>query len=245
MRILVKLLRILWIPEYRGTFLRTRVAASAEHDYVLGGLTVDTVVDIGANRGQFALCARRLFPKARIFSFEPLRIPAAVYRRVFVKDPSVRLFNLAISSESGNASMHVSRWDGSSSLLPIAAAQHEHFPFTEESGRETVATAPLAECLGEAEITGAALLKIDVQGFELDVLKGCESLLSRFKYVYVEASFIELYVGQALAGEVVAHLLSRNFALIGVANLSTGASKRPIQADFLFMRRDPAKDREE
>ena len=138
--------------------------------------------------------------------------------------------------------MHVSHWDGSSSLLPIAAAQNEHFPFTQETGRETVATAPLAGCLGEAEITGTALLKVDVQGFELVALKGCESLLSRFKYVYVEASFIELYVGQALAGEVVAYLLSKNFELIGVANLSTGASKRPIQADFLFMRRDPVED---
>ena|ERR1022692_499458 len=204
MHILVKLLRICWIPEYRDSFLRTRVAASTEHDHVLSGLPVETVVDIGANRGQFAWCARRLFPKARIFSFEPLQIPAAVYRRVFVKDPNVRLFNVAIASESGTASMHVSRWDDSSSLLPIAAAQNEHFPFTQESGRETVATARLADCLGAAEITGTALLKIDVQGFELVALKGCEPLMSRFKYVCAEASFIELYVGQALAGEVVA-----------------------------------------
>jgi FkbM family methyltransferase len=238
MHILVKLLRILWIPEYRGTFLRTRVAASTEHDHVLGGLTVDTIVDIGANRGQFALCARKLFPHAQIFSFEPLQAPAAVFRGVFFGDPNVRLFNVAIASESGTASMHVSRWDGSSSLLPIAAAQNEHFPFTAESGRETVATARLGDCLGEAETTGTALLKIDVQGFELVALKGCESLLPRFKYVYVEASFIELYVGQALAGEVVAYLLSKNFELICVANLSTGTSTRPIQADFLFMRRD-------
>src|SRR5208283_3782771 len=113
MHILVKLLRILWIPEYRATFLRTRVAASTEHDHVLGALTADTIVDLGANRGQFALCARRLFPKARIFSFEPLHAPAAVFRRVFVADPNVRLFNVAIAGESGTASMHVSRWDGS------------------------------------------------------------------------------------------------------------------------------------
>ena len=242
MHILVKLLRTFWISEYRRTFLVTGVAASTEHDHVLGGLAVDTVVDIGANRGQFALCARGLFPKARIFSFEPLRAPAAVYRRVFIKDPNVRLFNVAIASGSGTASMHVSRWDGSSSLLPISAAQNENFRFTEESGRETVATARLADCLGATDITGTALLKIDVQGFELDAIKGCEPLLSRFKYVYAEASFIELYVGQALAGEVVAHLRSKNFELICVANLSTGASKRPIQADFLFMRRDPVED---
>lgn len=244
MHILVKLLRIFWIPEYRGSFVRTGVAASTEHDHVLGGLAADTIVDIGANRGQFALCARRLFPNARIFSFEPLQIPAAVYRKVFHKDANVRLFNVAIACESGTTLMHVSRWDGSSSLLPIAAAQSENFPFTEVSRRETVATARLADCLGEADIRGTALLKLDVQGFELVALKACEPLLPRFKYVYAEASFIELYVGQALAGEVVAYLLSKNFDLVCVANLATGASNRPIQADFLFMRRDPVKDPE-
>src|SRR5271166_5104114 len=222
MHTLVKLLRVFWIPEYRRSFLRTLVAASTEHDHVLGGLTVETIVDIGANRGQFALCARRQFPKARILSFEPQQIPAAVYRRVFIKDANARLFNLAISSQSGTASMNISRRDGSSSLLPMAAAQRDNFPFTEELGRETVVTAPLAACVCDADITGTALLKLDVRGFELVALKGCEPLLPRFKYVYAEASFIELYVGQALAGEVVAYLLSKNFELIGIANLSMG-----------------------
>jgi FkbM family methyltransferase len=234
LHILVKLFRVLRIPQYRAAFLRTRVVASTEHDDILAGLALDTIVDIGANRGQFALCARRLFPKARIFSFEPLQKPAAVYRRVFMHDRNTRLFNTAVSPESGTASMHVSRRDSSSSILPIAPSQSEHFPFTGESGRETVATAPLAVCIPAHEISGTALLKIDVQGFELAVLQGCEPLLDRFQYVYVEASFVELYIGQALANEVVAHLLSRNFRLICVANLSTGASMRPIQADFLF-----------
>ncbi len=234
LHILVKLLRVLWTAQYRAVFLRNRVAAAAEHDDILGGLALDTVVDIGANRGQFAVCARRLYPKAKIFSFEPLQNPAAVYRSVFIRDRDARLFNTAVSPETGTASMHVSRWDGSSSLLPIAPSQNEHFPFTEESGRETVATAPLADCLPAHEISGTALLKIDVQGFELAALEGCEPLLDRFKYVYVEASFVELYVGQALANEVVAYLLSKNFRLICVANLSTGVSRRPIQGDFLF-----------
>jgi hypothetical protein len=59
-------------------------------------------------------------------------------------------------------------------------------------------------------------------------------LLERFRYVYVEASFIELYVGQALATQVIEFLFSRGFNLVCVANLSCGASARPIQADFLF-----------
>jgi hypothetical protein len=122
----------------------------------------------------------------------------------------------------------------SSSLLPFAQAQHDNFPLTEEASREVVETATLETCIEEHMIRDSALLKLDVQGFELSALQGCGLLLERFRYVYVEASFIELYVGQALATQVIEFLFSRGFKLVCVANLSSGASTRPIQADFLF-----------
>ena len=83
-------------------------------------------------------------------------------------------------------------------------------------------------------------MKLDVQGFELRALEGCSEMLSRFRYVYVEASFVELYVGQALATDVLRHLLDREFRLMCVANLSYGRAKRPIQADFLFCKSEPS-----
>jgi FkbM family methyltransferase len=234
--IITKIIRVLWIAQYRSALLRARVWAATEHDAILRGLGLDTVVDIGANRGQFALCARRLFPASQIYSFEPLQRPAQTYLKNFAKDPGAKLFNAAIAAESGQAEMHVSRWDVSSSLLPIAQAQHDNFPFTEESRLETVTTTTLSACLGAEAIAGRALLKLDVQGFEMSALRGCEDMLGRFDYVYVEASFIELYVGQALASDIIAFLLARRFRLISVANLSSGRSQRPIQADFLFAR---------
>jgi FkbM family methyltransferase len=227
-------MRVLWISEYRSAFLRTRVAASTEHDHILAGLDLETVVDIGANRGQFALCIRRLYPNAEIFSFEPLRKPAEAWMKNFGADARARLYRKAIAPQSGSATMSVSRWDVSSSLLPFAQAQHDNFPFTEEAGKEHVETASLDGCIDEHSIRGAALLKLDVQGFELPALQGCERLLKQFNHVYVEASFIELYVGQALATEVIRFLLQRGFRLLCVANLSYGASERPIQADFLL-----------
>lgn len=236
MNILTKILRVLWIPAYRAAALRTRVAASTEHDDILGGLDVETVVDIGANRGQFALCARKLFPSAQIFSFEPLEKPASKFLDVFQGDPRTQLFRTAIAGERGAASMHVAHWDVSSSLLPIGQAQHDNFPFTAEARQETVELARLSDCVSAEAISRKSLLKLDVQGYELSALEGCTDLLDRFQYVYVEASFVELYVGQALATEVVAYLFDKGFMLACVANLSYGRSLRPIQADFLFSR---------
>jgi FkbM family methyltransferase len=232
--IITKIVRTLCIREYRGALLRAGVFASTEHDRVIDELGLGTVVDIGANRGQFALCVRRLYPKAKIFSFEPLQKPAASYRKLFGNDPRAQLFNKAISKAAGEANMYVSRWDVSSSVLPFAQAQHDNFPFTRESRREAVSLATLSDCLRPDSIEGISLLKLDVQGYELTALYGCEDLLAKFSYVYVEMSFIELYVGQALATDVITYLFAKGFKLICVANLSQGNARRPIQADFLF-----------
>ena len=72
-----KLAGVLVVPAWRDALRRHRVAAGVEHARVLRNLgPVGTVVDIGANRGQFALAARHCFADARIVSFEPL--PAAL-----------------------------------------------------------------------------------------------------------------------------------------------------------------------
>ncbi len=234
--ILRKLLRIFWIREYRAAFLRTRVAAAVEHDRVLAGLHLNTVVDIGANRGQFALCVRHLYPQAQIYSFEPLAKPASAWRANFRHDPRARLYTKAVASSAGRAEMHVTRWDVSSSLLPIGPEQRRNFPLADEARQETIDTTRLADCLEMTAVVPPALLKIDVQGFELEALNGCAELLPAFEFVYVEASFIELYVGQALARDVIAVLLRHGFQLSCVANLERGKSPRPIQADFLFSR---------
>ena len=80
-------------------------------------------------------------PQAQIFSFEPLHRPARVWTRNFGTDTRAQLFHKAIALQSGSATMHVSRWDVSSSLSPFAQAQHDNFPLTEEASHEAVETA--------------------------------------------------------------------------------------------------------
>ena len=81
-----------------------------------------------------------------------------------------------------------------------------------------------------------ALLKLDVQGFEMDALRGCESLLHKFDLIYCECSFIELYTGQKLASDVIAWLAERDFPIKGIYNMSYDSDGVAIQADFLFQR---------
>ena len=92
----------------------------------------------------------------------------------------------------------------------------------------------LEDVLRPDEIAAPALLKLDVQGYELEALRGCESLLGRFNQVYCECSFVSLYEGQALADEVIAWLRERSFRLVGVYNMAYDRRGKGVQADLLF-----------
>lgn len=232
---LEKMLNVLIKPSLFISLITTGVAASVEHQKLIAVLRPRSVVDIGANRGQFALLCRNLFPDIPIFSFEPLPEAAKTFRAVFRGDPKTRLFECAIGAKPGTGEIHVSKEDDSSSLLPITR-QAELFPGTDEKETRKIVIKRLDELLDETDLVQPALLKIDVQGYELEVLKGCGGLLEAFAYVYVECSFEELYDGQALASEVIDFLHNRGFALNGIYNLYYHrVSGMAIQGDFLFI----------
>lgn len=230
-----KLTRVVLSRQLLRALIRSRVLAGVEHMSVFPeGLA--TVVDIGANRGQFALSARRWVPEAHIISFEPLPGPAAVFRKVFSCDKNVLLHEAAIGPGCEVRTMHVSQRDDSSSLFPISSVQTTIFPGTEEQDSISVRVAPLKEFTSVEELKTPAMLKLDVQGFEYEALVGCESLLHCFDLVYCECSFMELYSGQKLAHEVIDWLSIRGFGLAGFYNPHYDRLGKAVQADCLFRR---------
>ena len=221
----------LWL---RG--LRLGVGSSIEHISVLNLFKCNTVIDIGANRGQFSLVAKHCFPEAKIISFEPLPGPSSKFQKLFSDNKGVILHNVAIGPITGESTMHVSARDDSSSLLPISSLQENIFPGTGEVGEIVVRTASLDEFVTDDEIDTPALLKLDVQGFELDCLKGCETLLHKFSWIYCECSFVELYSDQKLAADVINWLSDKGFLIKGVYNVSYDVNGQSVQADILFYR---------
>lgn len=214
-----------------------RVLAGAEHRNVFPR-SLQTVIDIGANRGQFSLAVREWVPGARVISFEPLPGPAAIFRNVFSGDDQVLLHEAAIGPRREQRAMHVSGRDDSSSLLPISSVQTAMFPDTEEVASANVTVAPLDEFVAADELRTPAMLKLDVQGYEYEALIGCELLLSHFDLIYCECSFVELYSGQKLASEIIGWLSTKGYGLSGVFNPTYDRDGQAIQADFLFARGD-------
>ena len=230
-----KLLCLLADRRFRAG-LRHGVAATIEHAGALAGRTFASVVDVGANRGQFTLFAAGLYPQARIFAFEPLPEAYRVLARIAAGHDRTQTFRAAIGPRPATAHMHVMHPDHSSSLLAPTGRQTELFPQTRPAGIVPVETAPLHAFVGPGDLRAPALLKLDVQGFELAALEGCASMLDRFAAVYVEGSFVPLYADQPLADEILAHLRESGFRLVGVHNLVHDRDGRAVQADFLCER---------
>jgi FkbM family methyltransferase len=210
------------------------IAPSIEHTRAFKKNSFDFVVDIGANKGQFAAFARVWFPQARIISFEPLCKPASIFKTAFKLDSRVKIIKAAIGPRSERRLINVTDNDDSSSLLEVNEVQSSAFG-TRTVGREEVECAPLSVFVREMEFGNSNLLKIDTQGFELEVLKGADSLLLLFDAIYCELSYVELYKGQAFAADVICYLKSKGFRLAGVFNQST-ADGIPLQADMLFLK---------
>jgi len=215
--------------------IRLGIVPAMEHADAFVGREYDTVIDVGANKGQFAAFAAWRWPKARIVCYEPLETASGQLGKVLdIAAPgrsSIR--NCALGAEVGEFDMHVASREDSSSLLGLSDTQCELFDM-EETGTVKVHVARFADEHGLDDL-GRALLKIDVQGAEYDVLQGAREKLPAFEAVYVEASFVELYKGQRLIGEVAALLSEVGFqeTLRFSNDYNTG---EPVQADLLFER---------
>ena len=195
------------------------------------------IVDVGSHRGQFAVHALSRFPAARIFCFEPLEGPRRTLTEVVKADLNrVVIFPYAAAAQEGSPLMQVSTADDSSSLLPIGPRYVTAFPGTAPRGTTSVRTVRIDHVINSVDTP--CLMKIDVQGYELEVLRGAQELLPRVRYLLVECSFTELYLGQALVGDVVKYLHERGYALTGVYDLKRDRAGYCLHADFLFEQAD-------
>jgi FkbM family methyltransferase len=231
---LYKLISIFTSLKLSTAFISQKVFATVEHRPILQMASWLTIVDIGANKGQFSLASRYWAPNAKIISFEPLPKPSSIFSNLFKSDPNVLLHQVAIGPNLELKTMHLSAQMDSSSLLPMSDLQVKLFPGTYEVGTVQIQVGRLCNYIASRDIISPALLKLDVQGYEIKSLEGCTELIGMFDYVYVECSLVELYLGQKLASHVISFLQNKNFSLTSINNVYYDADGLAVQGDFLF-----------
>jgi FkbM family methyltransferase len=199
---------------------------------------IATVLDIGANTGQFASIIRQVLPDAMIYSFEPLE---ECYRELKAKAATMmpmECFPFALGNSEAMVRMHKNTFSASSSILEMHPRHAKAFPFTAHSVEVTVQVRTLDSLVPGLVLRPKVLAKIDVQGYEMNVLAGAENALGMFDVLIVETSYETLYDRQPLFDEVYQFLRGHGFAFTGnleqVADPATGAV---LQADAIFVRK--------
>ncbi|QLE58774.1 FkbM family methyltransferase [Nostoc sp. TCL26-01] len=150
-------------------------------------LTIKTIFDVGANKGQTTLKYRRQFPEAKIFSFEPVSQTFEALKANVGVTPNVSCFNLALGEENKQEQMLVQGTSGSNSIANVSQVNSPA-----EQSLETVHIKTLDRFLEENNhIEQIDLLKIDTEGYECQVLRGAEATLRAEKifYIFIEVTF--------------------------------------------------------
>jgi FkbM family methyltransferase len=161
---------------------------------------INLILDVGANTGQFAREMRVRFPHAHILSFEPLPEPFAELKRWADADGNATAHNLGLGETDATLPFyhHVGH-SSSSSLLETQASGIATFPQMGRAVLTEVAVRRLDEVLANLGRTAGpgTLLKLDVQGFEAQVLRGAAQTLRQVAALITEVNIDPLFVGQA------------------------------------------------
>jgi FkbM family methyltransferase len=173
------------------------------------------IFDVGANVGQSIDFFRSVFAQAKIYAFEPSSACFAQLAARFC-DPSIELRQCALGASPGTCELEVYEFSVLNSVLPMDRTPTNRFHDRRPIGTETVPLLTLDGVMAERAVSHIDLLKVDTQGYDLQVLRGAEELLAekRVSLVQVELNFLPMYSGQARAHEVADHLHDRGFWLV-------------------------------
>ena len=203
---------------------------------------IDLVVDVGANVGQYAKSLRLHGYAGRIVSFEPL---AGVYEQLAEQsnlDSNWMSFNFALGTENTSAEMHTFAASEFSSMLPINEYARERFKWrTDSTGVETVQMRTLATMWPEISKfldTPKVLLKLDTQGYDLDVLAGGKDIIENVSAIQAEISLKSIYDGAPRYLDALAKFEDLGFEVTGMYAVSRDKDSMAIvEYDCVMTRR--------
>lgn len=195
-----------------------------------------SIIDIGANEGQFAKKVRTLFPETKIISFEPIPSVFEKLRAEFALDKNFKAFNVGLGEKEEKMQLWLNEYSPSSSLLKMDH-HTEHFDFAVKQNQIEIQLAKLDSFKNEIDESKPFLVKIDVQGYEDRVIKGGTAVLKQAKMIITEVSFVSLYEGQVLFDQIYSSLRALGFKYAGnYEQLHSPINHSVLQADAIFLR---------
>jgi FkbM family methyltransferase len=200
---------------------------------------IDTVIDVGANIGQFAIQMRKdLGFSGNIISFEPLSSAFEVLKINAAGDPKWRVLHCALGDAEGRREISIAKNSYSSSFLNMLPTHAKSAPKSVYTGRELTEIRTLDSMMNDlCSMEENIYLKIDTQGFEGKVIKGAENSLERISSIQLEMSLIPLYQDGLLFAELNSLLNKKGYSLVSIEpGFSDENSGQLLQVDGIYHR---------
>jgi FkbM family methyltransferase len=194
--------------------LRVHILRRSAHGHIeyvdidRSGSRIETVFDVGANVGNMSMRYADVFPQAEIYAFEPVSSTFQILKRNVGSLPKVQCYQLALGSREGEQAIYLTDQDETNSLVKPE----------DPRGQENVSVRTVDQIVEEHGLNHIDLLKIDVEGFDLEVLRGAESCFSRgmVSFVFIEVGFQPGDRRQVLFDDMARHLRQFGFATFGI-----------------------------
>lgn len=184
---------------------------------------VRVVLDVGANLGETTMEFASIFKSAVVYSFEP---DPTTFNKLNARakplQPRVRCFNVGLGCTVESRDLIINMGSGGNSFLEISPAIHDFAKgdWTVPVGKVRTELNTLDNFCEHNGIDNIDLIKIDTQGYELEILNGGKGMISpdKTKLIYIEVLFVELYKNQVFFSEIYSELTNRGYRLVGLYN---------------------------
>ncbi len=207
---------------------------------ILKTQNINLLLDVGASESTYSLQLRQHGYEGNILSFEPLSESFAVLQQRAARDPLWSCENLALGDSDGMIEINVSGHKTSSSILPISETHLNAMPSSAFIDLEKVRVARL-DSLKSIMIKRDAViyLKVDVQGYEKQVLEGARETLKQTRVIELELSLAPMYVGGADFMEMITYLTQLEFKMVSIEPVFTDPKTGQIlQVDGIFVKEE-------
>ncbi|MDQ3046991.1 MAG: FkbM family methyltransferase [Bacteroidota bacterium] len=191
------------------------------------------IIDGGANKGTMTELFLSMYPKSKIYAFEPHPALAGRLQEKFGAVKNVDVHPVAIGAENATMKFNILNYENSSSLLKPSATNFKYHQDKMNTSQEVdVQVKRLDQVITEKEVD---IMKLDLQGYELEALKGCEGFIRKVKVITTEIEFVPLYNDQPLFGDIDVYLRSKGFYLLNLYELYTQKDGQLTAGDAVYL----------
>ena len=213
----------------------TQLELVMEWLYFLTLPNIKVVYDVGAADGSFSAACAKLLNVEAVVAFEPGAEAVARLNELPATAPKITVMPMALGSRSGTQSFYMTEDGHSSSLLPPQEALEQLYPGRGGVEKETlVEVSTLDSIIARFQLPPPDVIKLDTQGYELEILSGAAHGLATASFCIVECCYERLYAGAPLVGDVFAFFSELGWRNVGTAPVSRSACGKPVYTDVLF-----------